>query len=326
MKLYKVFSIFKKLKKLRVESSISTKELKKIYNLPTFKKVDLLPFVADDYYKINPFFVDDKSGYIRFTSESYTGKTDFFGRMKRRESFNEILNGIYKFEIKDSIVEYEELFPVSKVPNFEDPRVIDFYNRKIIYLTEVKNVNENSWDFNVSFFDLNSMEKIEIENLGLNKNYIAKVESRWLTFITSTMPEVRFSYNLDLKMVENKKESYSIERSFNGGSNFFMVNLNDYRVVRKRYLSKKHGAFHLNYILRYKDNSINAVSRPFYFKEKNLEVCNSVLVSLSEINFYVTINDLDSYRFSCDINDFESFFNENIDFYTTSLGEIDEDE
>ena len=263
-------------------------DLKNYFKFPEFDSRITNPSIT---FNDNKIF-----GAARISNANYEEFADHAGRPVQlyKKQGHPFLNGIVKFstDIFGNVSNFEVVHKLSKIPNYEDPRIFIFKRKIFLIMSYTYNSPEKMgiWQSNLAVGDINS-ENIQIltspEKRNIEKNWVPIEDNDNLRFLYSSNPISEIE--LQIKTGETKFTKTQLNSKIYLHNRTQVIRTNHpsipyLRIASAKFAHRKVGyiPFHYFEILSEKLEPIK-ISRPFIFTAIQFELCQGLTLDGSTL-------------------------------------------
>lgn len=260
----------------------------------------------EGYYNFNPTIVSHKLKmhlFTRISNISFSSLSDHRGKFKPRGKDLPLENQIVSYSYHQGEVDSrEEVSPLGKVPNYEDPRAIVWRNDIWLVtnkVTKLEGKTSRNWRTLITLLNPSTKEELELESpwdLPIEKNWSHVPGDENLTFLYMSNPQVAVSYDLkgELTKITEQPSRYPL---LNGGSSLILISKDRYlRIGRRTYWEGKRKIMRVNYLVVYNENFEELIcSKPFIFTEVGNEIANGLTLRDEMLYFTWSFDDIESH-------------------------------
>jgi hypothetical protein len=228
-------------------------------------------------------------GAARISNANYEEFADYAGRPVQlyKKQGKPFLNGIvkYKTDIYGNVSNFEIVCKLSRIPNYEDPRIFIFKKKIFLIMTCITNSPEKMgiWQSSIAVGDINS-ENIHIlaspEKRNIEKNWVPIEDKENLRFLYSSNPISIIELQINTGETKFTKTQLNSKIYLHNRTQVIRTNhpsIPYLRIASAKFAHRKVGytPFHYFEILSEKLEPIK-ISRPFVFTAIQMEICQGL--------------------------------------------------
>jgi hypothetical protein len=231
-------------------------------------------------------------GVARITNGYIERYCDYAGRpiQQFRTRGERLIEGIIEFQTDTfgHISNLRVLQTPTNIPNYQDPRIFSFKSEIYIVMTQMleeKYLNAGRWRSGVSIQKVETGELINLKSplsKGIEKNWIPILNEESIKLLYSSNPISIIELDNFSSNYKFHKTDYSSTLHLNNRSQMVKVkddNFSYIRVASRKFANLKYGYTPLHYFeLLSEEFKPLALSRPFVFSSRQMEICNSLVL------------------------------------------------
>jgi hypothetical protein len=235
-------------------------------------------------------------GVARISNANYEEFADYAGRPVQlyKQQGHPFLNGIVKFnsDIFGNVSNFEVVHTLSKIPNYEDPRIFIFKGKKLLIMTYITNSPEKMgiWQSSIAVGDIdsgNTQILTSPEKRNIEKNWVPIEDNESLRFLYSSNPISVIELQMKTGEMKYSKTELNSRIYLHNRTQVIRTNhpsIPYLRIASAKFAHHKVGytPFHYFEILSEKLEPIK-ISRPFVFTAIQMEICQGITLDGSTL-------------------------------------------